>query len=111
MIDDSDFLDDPDDEDAPQTKVHAGILAVPGTARNEREFMASTIGFRADFPVLIVDFDEETNTIWIAPSSLSALRDFGFLGSSIAEAELFLAPHSAGSPRHQPKGTRHEPPR
>lgn len=105
---DNEWLDDPDDDDAPCGASSAGYLFVPGVAESQAAFAASAVGFRADWPVIFTGLDEATNETWL--DNRAELQAAGFTGSTIDQAEQFLLAY-AGPPRQQPKGTTHGPPR
>jgi hypothetical protein len=126
MIDDDDFLDDPDDDAPRDANAHAGVLSVPGIAPSLAVFDAMGIGFRRDRPVIFVATDEDAGEIWL--DNRAELVACGFTGQTIADAEEWLSPKNdppnperdaalraalklAASPTAQPKWTEHGPPR
>jgi hypothetical protein len=89
MIDDDDFIDI-DEGDAPRSPLNrSGVLVVPGIAVTEAAFAAESIGFSAARPVLIVQFDDADEETIV---NLGELRDAGFTGSRVDEAEDWLSP-------------------
>jgi hypothetical protein len=88
---DDDFVDLFDDDDAPpDRRSRAGALVVPGIAVTEAAFAAEAIGFSAARPVLFAYFDDDTGEETLA--NIDELREAGFVGATVADAEEWLSP-------------------
>ena len=89
-IDDEDFLDI-DDEDTPRSPLNrSGVLVVPGIAICEAAFEAESVGFSAGRPVMFVHADEDTGGEVL--DNIDELRDAGFVGATVADAEEWMSP-------------------
>lgn len=89
--DDDDFIEIDETGDAPRDPMsRTGMLCVPGTALTEAAFLAESVGFVANRPVLIVQFEDDGEETIV---NLGELRDADFTGAPTVEAaEQWLSP-------------------